>query len=335
MPYGAPQPHDANPYAAGNPYGQPAPPPPPGYGYPAPPPPDPAYGYPQQAPGYGYPAAAAQGGPVCRVCGGFPAVQTTVRGHQGIIVIMRFLKQHGPFCRVCGDATVRNMSARTLVQGWWSYLGSVFTLVTLLLNLGAHNKIKQLPPPAPGTHGPQLDPGVPLARRPHIFMLLLPAGWIITVIALIATGALFPKNPDPIYPAIPTVSIPAIPSPSFSPKPLTSPTYTLPPVATPTLPKPSDPGSGPEAIDSAKAGDCLRNENGTGATNDTNPRITMLPCTDSRAQYKVIWKYLATSDEKVCEQQPKSDSTYYRKYTGMPALSYVLCLQSIHTAGTS
>ncbi|MBV6698778.1 hypothetical protein KV557_16905 [Kitasatospora aureofaciens] len=255
-------------------------------------------------------------------------METTVRGHQGIIVIMRFLKQHGPFCRVCGDATVRNMSARTLVQGWWSYPGAVFTIVTLLLNLGAHNKIKQLPPPAPGTHGPQLDPGVPLSKRPHMFMLLLPAGWIITVIALIATGALSPKNdPGPVHPIVmPSVSVP--PMPTYSPQPVPMPTYTLPPLVTPTLPP--VPVATPEVIDQAKAGDCLRNENGTTATHDPNPRITMLACSDSRAQYKVLWKYLATSDEKVCDQQPKADSNYIRKYSGSPALSYVLCLQSIN-----
>lgn len=324
MPYGAPPPNDANPYAGANPYGQPVPPPPPmNYGYPpAAPAPDPA------AYGYGYPGGAVPQGPVCRFCGGFPAVEATVRGHQGIIVVMRFLKLRGPFCRVCGDATVRDMSAKTLVQGWWSYLGAPMTIITLLLNLGPHNKLKQLPPPAPGTHGPQLDPGVPLSKRPHMFMLLLPVGWIITVIALIATGAFAPKN-DPYvsHPIVmPTVSVP--PMPSFSLPPIPAPTFSLPPD---TSGKPQAPVPAPASIDSAKVGDCLRNENGTGATHDPNPRITMLPCTDQRAQYKIIWKYLATSDEKACDAQPKADSSYTRTNSGMPALSYVLCLQSIHS----
>ncbi|WP_406201312.1 hypothetical protein OH807_21435 [Kitasatospora sp. NBC_01560] len=338
MPYGAPPPADStNPYATGNPYGG-APAAPPGYGYPAAPPPAaPGYGVPPQAapPGYGYPQQAGyaqqapHGGPVCRFCGGFPAVDTTVRGHQGIIIIMRFLKQPGPFCRTCGTATVRDMSARTMVQGWWSYLGSIFTLATLLRNLAAHNKIKQLPPPAPGTHGPQLDPGVPLTKRPHMLMLLLPVFSIITTVILIATGALLTATDrnEPYHPLVlPTPSaITMPPMPSFSLPP-------IPDITTPGAAKPSAPAGAstvPSDIDRAKVGDCLRNENGTSATHDPNPRITMLPCSDSRAQYKVLRKVLATSDDKTCDSVPESDSSYTRS-ASTAALSYVLCLKGIN-----
>ncbi|MFG3051159.1 hypothetical protein ACGFZP_09430 [Kitasatospora sp. NPDC048239] len=343
MPYGAPPPSDgSNPYATGNPYGAPAgappvPPqagPPPGYGYPAAPPPGPApaYGAPAPAPGYGYPQAAMapQGGPVCRFCGGFPAADTTVRGHQGIIIIMRFLKQPGPFCRTCGTAVVRDMSARTLVQGWWGYLSSIITPITLLRNLAAHNKIKQLPLPVPGTHGPQLDPGVPLTKRPHMLMLLLPVLSITSFIILATTGAVIGANHDTPRPirtiAVPTVPVPAFPSPSFSMPP-------IPEITTPAVPKSSAPPAAstvPSDIDRAKVGDCLRNENGTTATHDTKPRITMLPCSDSRAQYKVLRKLLATSDDKGCDAVPDSDSSYTRESTSS-ALSFVLCLQSVNT----
>ncbi|MFJ9946382.1 hypothetical protein [Kitasatospora sp. NPDC091207] len=344
MPYGAPPPADANPYATGNPYGaQPPAPAPPGYGYPAaPPPPPPGYGVPAQPapPGYGYPQQpgyaqqAPQGGPVCRFCGGFPAVETTVRGHQGIIIIMRFLKQPGPFCRTCGTAVVRDMSARTLVQGWWGYLSSIITPITLLRNLAAHNKIKDLPPPVPGTHGPQLDPGVPLTKRPHMLMLLLPIFSITSFVILVTTGALLGadhRSPTPYHPLVlptPTaVTMPPIPPmPSFSMPP-------IPEITTPGAVKPSTPAgasSVPSDIDRAKAGDCLRNENGTGATHDPNPRITMLSCTDSRAQYKVLRKILATSDDKACDNVPNSDSSYTREASSA-ALSYVLCLQGINS----
>ncbi|MFC5665822.1 hypothetical protein ACFP3U_22910 [Kitasatospora misakiensis] len=351
MPYGSTPPAGgANPYATGNPYaGAPAPQPagapaPPGYGYPAAPPQAaPAYGAPAQAPpGYGYPAAppqaggypapggyAPQGGPVCRFCGGFPAVETTVRGHQGIIIIMRFLKQPGPFCRTCGTAMVRDMSARTLVQGWWSYLSGIFTIVTLLRNLAAHNKIKDLPPPAPGTHGPQLDPGVPLTKRPHIFMLLLPVLGIGSWIVLIATGALFASKHDSSYSYPPLVLPPAstatVPAPTF-------PSITMPPpapVPTITMPTPSANTKVPSDIDTAKAGDCLRNENGTAATHDASPRITMLPCGDPKAQYKVLKKVYGTSDnDKACDNVTGTESTYTRD-SSTEALSFVLCLKKL------
>ncbi|SOB82941.1 LppU/SCO3897 family protein [Streptomyces sp. 1331.2] len=338
MPYGPP-PGDGNPYSSGGAYGAPPPPPgqpgppPPGYGYPSPPPPpEQAYGYQQAAPGYGYgyPPPGPTDGVTCRFCGGYPAVQTTVRGHQGLLVAYRMLRMSGPFCRTCGTATVRDMSARTLVQGWWSLVSWLLTPITLLLNLIPHNKFKQLPPPVPGTHGPQLDPGVPLTRRPHIAMLVVPASLAVTVV-LAATGVLGPtKTDNPSDPIIAAPS-PAASTFTFTPPPaFPSPTFTLPVVPSITLPPVTTPSDPADGVDSAKAGDCLRNENGTtGATTDTHPKVSVLACTDPKAQYKVVYKYPATSDEKVCEQQPKADSWYTRTYTNLPALNYVLCLKKL------
>ncbi|MEU8924090.1 hypothetical protein AB0D10_24615 [Kitasatospora sp. NPDC048545] len=334
MPYGPP-PGDGNPYSSGGAYGAPPPPPgQPGYGYPSAPPPEQPYGYQQPAPGYGYgyPPQGPTDGLTCRFCGGYPAVNATVRGHQGLIVAYRMLRMSGPFCRTCGTATVRDMSARTLVQGWWSLISWLLTPITLLLNLGPHNRISRLQPPVPGSHGPQLDPGVPLARRPHMAMLLVPVSLAVTVV-LAATGVLGPsKNDDPSNP------ITAAPSPSpsaftFTPSPppaFPSPTFTMPVLPSITLPPVTTPTDDADSVDTAKAGDCLRNENGpAGETTDTHPKVSVLPCTDTKAQYKVIYKYPATSDEKVCEKQPKSDSWYTRTYTNFPSLNYVLCLKKL------
>ncbi|MFE4975724.1 hypothetical protein ACFRAR_26925 [Kitasatospora sp. NPDC056651] len=359
MPYGPP-PGDGNPYASGGSYGAPPPPPPPGYGYPsAPPPQQPGYGYPSAPPppppGYGYPAAPPpqqpygapppqdgygygyppppMDGPTCRFCGGYPAVDATVRGHQGIIVLYRMLRMTGPFCRTCGTATVRDMSARTLVQGWWSPVSWLLTPITLLLNLGPHNKFKRLPPPAPGSHGPQPDPGVPLTRRPHIAMLLVPLS-LALVVVLAATGVLgtgkddgpvagptpapTPLTVSPTPLPTPTLPTPTLPSPTFT---LPKPTLTLPPIATPTVDA--------DSVDSAKAGDCLHNANGTGAEHDSDPKVSVVPCADPKAQYKVIYKYPGSSDEKVCEKQPKSDVTYTSKHPELTFLDYVLCLKQL------
>ncbi|MGF1427943.1 LppU/SCO3897 family protein [Kitasatospora sp. LaBMicrA B282] len=130
--------------------------------------------------GYGYQPAT----PACRVCGGMPAVETTVHGHQGLVVVMRFLRQPGPYCRVCGTATVRHLSQYTLLRGWWAYLSPLFTLIALLRTRSAYQKIRRLPEPVPGTHGPQLDPGKPLTKRGAIWMLLLPVAALVTAITL-------------------------------------------------------------------------------------------------------------------------------------------------------
>ncbi|MFE4516299.1 hypothetical protein ACFRMQ_19130 [Kitasatospora sp. NPDC056783] len=360
MPYGPP-PGDGNPYASGGSYGAP-PPPPPGYGYPSPPPPPgpppgyghpaapppPGYGYPTAPPppGYGYPTAPPpqqpygvqpppdgygygyppppMDGTTCRFCGGYPAVDATVRGHQGMIVLYRMLRMTGPFCRTCGTATVRDMSARTLVQGWWSPVSWLLTPITLLLNLGPHNKFKQLPPPAPGSHGPQLNPGAPLARRPHIAMLLAPVS-LVLVVVLAATGALGPtKDDDPVAGPLPGPSqstVPPSPSPTF-----TLPPYTPAPLPTPTFTLPSYTPPADDPADAAKVGDCLHNDG-----SDTDPKMAVLPCTDAKAEYKVVYKYTGTSDKESCKKQPKANSTYWVKHPLLPSLDYVLCLRAVNS----
>ncbi|WP_405704061.1 LppU/SCO3897 family protein [Streptomyces sp. NBC_00069] len=131
----------------------------------------------QPAGPYGHPSLpqAAYG---CRLCGGLPAAPATVRGHQGMLVLMRFLRQEGPFCRDCGLATYRRMSADTLWQGWWGPLSFFITPVTLLMNLGARAAFLRLAPPTGGFR-PALEPGRPLLRRPLALAFLV-------VIALIA-----------------------------------------------------------------------------------------------------------------------------------------------------
>ncbi|MFC5267320.1 toxin-antitoxin system, toxin component [Kribbella qitaiheensis] len=122
----------------------------------------------------------------CRFCGGMPAVQATVRGHQGLIILMRFLKLEGPFCRTCGVATIRDMTAKSMWQGWWGIGSMIVNPIMMLVNLGTYSKFKNLPEPAPGAPGRPMDPGKPLFKRPVVLGLLLP----IALIAAIVIGNL-------------------------------------------------------------------------------------------------------------------------------------------------
>ncbi|MEU3876363.1 MULTISPECIES: hypothetical protein [Streptomyces] len=152
----------------------------------------PQYQHPQQPVGYAPPQAHPQPGfapaahdhhTYCRICGGFPAVDATVRGHQGILVMMRFLRLEGPFCRNCGMSVWRDMTGKTMVQGWWSPVSLVlFTPFTLLWNLVVRARITKLPPPVPGQPRQQLDPGVPLRQRPYMLGLLLPVAWVAFIV---------------------------------------------------------------------------------------------------------------------------------------------------------
>jgi hypothetical protein len=174
--------------------------------YPQPQPGYPPQHYPQAQPGYppqqqtamaqptqaapaGYPAAQASPELECRLCRSVPAARAKFRGHQGMLIIMRFLSLDGPFCRDCGLATYRNMTSRTLVQGWWGYVSFIITPLTVLWNLIPRQKVASLPPPRPAAHGQShrpLDPGAPLLMRPmSIIGLAIPPALIMLFIFLI------------------------------------------------------------------------------------------------------------------------------------------------------
>ncbi|MEV6114997.1 hypothetical protein AB0L59_21385 [Streptomyces sp. NPDC052109] len=149
----------------------------------------------QQAPGHHgqapYPQApgayAAAPGTGCRVCGASPAAPVKVRGHQGMVVMMRFLRREGTFCRTCGLAVFRKMQADTLVQGWWGPMSMLITPVTLLINLFALARIRRLPAPA-AAQGPGLDPGRPVFLRPSGMVGLVPLTVFALVVLLVLIG---------------------------------------------------------------------------------------------------------------------------------------------------
>ncbi|MGW6276377.1 LppU/SCO3897 family protein [Kribbella sp. NPDC055071] len=185
QPYGQPQqPYPQQPFQQQAPYQQ-------GQSFPQQGQPYPQQGQ-QQYP-HGQQAFAPQGQQQCRFCGGYPAVDATVRGHQGMIILMRFLKLRGPFCRTCGIASVRDMTSKSLWQGWWGIGSAIINPITMLMNIGPMQKFKSLPEPARGP-GQPMNPGKPLFQRPAILGLLIP----VAVIGLIIFASLqpTPSNAD-------------------------------------------------------------------------------------------------------------------------------------------
>ncbi|MFF4502930.1 hypothetical protein [Streptomyces sp. NPDC001401] len=103
-----------------------------------------------------------------------PAAPVTVRGHQGMVVMMRFLRREGMFCRTCALASFRDMQADTMVMGWWGPLSVFITPFTLLANLSTLSGIRRIPEPATAGFRPPLDPGKPVFRRPAGVLALIP-----------------------------------------------------------------------------------------------------------------------------------------------------------------
>lgn len=183
-----------------NPYAQPVPP---QYAPPAPahagaPAYPQQYGQQQYAPPAPQPAPPMGYGPSCRFCGAVPAVEATIRGHQGFIVVMRFLKLRGPFCRRCGIAAHRDMTAKSMWQGWWGVGSMIINPITMLINLGQRSKINRLPEPIPGGPGTPMDPGKPIFRRPAALVLLVP----VAAFALFATMIVVGAQSDPQYASV-------------------------------------------------------------------------------------------------------------------------------------
>ncbi|WP_198944178.1 hypothetical protein [Streptomyces sp. CB03234] len=146
----------------------------------------PAHGWPAQSslPTYTNPVANH----ACRICGGYPTVDTSVRAHQGVLIVMRFQKFDGPFCRQCGIALVRLTTTQTLWQGWWSPFSLVlFTPFTLLWNLIAHRRFSRLAPAAPMQGRTSPDEGQPVHRQPLAYVALIPIIWAVCFITAMVT----------------------------------------------------------------------------------------------------------------------------------------------------
>ncbi|MFI7426139.1 hypothetical protein ACIBPB_04065 [Micromonospora sp. NPDC049836] len=120
------------------------------------------------------PAGPAPTVRTCRFCGSVPAIKASLHGHQGFIIFMRVLTQHGPFCRSCGIAICREMSARTLWQGWWGFLSLIITPLVLLGNLVTRIRLGRLGEPVPGAPGTPAAPGKPVLRRAAALGLVVP-----------------------------------------------------------------------------------------------------------------------------------------------------------------
>lgn len=134
---------------------------------------------------------AHPGTSACRLCGAQPAAQIAVRAHQGLLLMMRFHKIDGPFCRPCGTAAVRELTAKTLWQGWWSPFSLVFfSPFTLVWNLVASRKLTALPPPGPTAPGAtRLQGGKPVHQRPMAYVAIIPLVWAVWFITDMITHA--------------------------------------------------------------------------------------------------------------------------------------------------
>ncbi|MER7277298.1 hypothetical protein ABT369_22920 [Dactylosporangium sp. NPDC000244] len=111
----------------------------------------------------------------CRVCHRSPAANVRFHGHQGMLILMRFSRLDGPFCRDCGLAAYRDLSADTMVRGWWGVFSLFATAGVLVLNTARRGRVAALPEPQRERNERTMDPGKPLLDRTAAYGLLVPA----------------------------------------------------------------------------------------------------------------------------------------------------------------
>ncbi|HEX5596292.1 MAG TPA: hypothetical protein VFX61_09790 [Micromonosporaceae bacterium] len=75
---------------------------------------------------------------------------------------------------MCGIAVCRDLSAKTLWQGWWGPLSLLITPVLLVVNLVTRIRLGRLAAPAPGAPGTPAAPGKPLFKRAAVLGLAGP-----------------------------------------------------------------------------------------------------------------------------------------------------------------
>ncbi|QCX82632.1 hypothetical protein C9F11_45360 (plasmid) [Streptomyces sp. YIM 121038] len=146
---------------------------------------------PTQPTGPGYPWQPWPQSHSCIICRAQPVVETTIRAHMGAVVFMRFHSARGPWCQTCGIAVVRQLTTKTLWQGWWSPFSlALFTPFTLLSNLVAYRKLTALDPPGPAAPGATpLPEGPPVLQRPQSYIALVPLIWAVVFITALISQA--------------------------------------------------------------------------------------------------------------------------------------------------
>ncbi|WP_416873955.1 LppU/SCO3897 family protein [Kitasatospora sp. SC0581] len=83
----------------------------------------------------------------------------------------------------------------------------------------------------------------------------------------------------------------------------------------------------------AKAGDCIHNNNPIAAALpgvvDSNPDIDLVPCSDPKAEARVVGREDDTTDgENACRKYPTADGYFTSKHGSD---KYTLCLQGLET----
>lgn len=146
------------------------------------------------------PSATVAAGPICRMCGRGPALDTTFRGHVGIVLMMRLKSLRGPFCRDCGIATFRGMTADTLVAGWWGAASFFITPAVVVVNVVQRARVGRLAPPGQVPVRTPLPAGRPLYARWQIIGALVPVALVAVVIASSGGSTVEPTPARPTNP---------------------------------------------------------------------------------------------------------------------------------------
>jgi hypothetical protein len=84
----------------------------------------------------------------CQFCGQSPALFVTLRRHQGMFLLMRFIRWDGIVCYAHGSRLVKSFLGRTLLEGWWGLISFFVNWFVIANDLYIWRKIARLRPRA-------------------------------------------------------------------------------------------------------------------------------------------------------------------------------------------
>jgi hypothetical protein len=106
----------------------------------------------------------------CDACGGLPAAPTVFRSVQGYVVFYRADSESRTLCGECAKSRFRDITDRTLIEGWWGIVPFIRNLEAIRNNHRVWRAVRELAVPTRPDGATSLPAGRPLYARLGVFV---------------------------------------------------------------------------------------------------------------------------------------------------------------------
>jgi hypothetical protein len=125
----------------------------------------------------------------CQVCGRAPAVAVRLQCVTGMIVLYSIRSESQVLCRDCGIARFRQVSAESMLVGWWGLIAYFANLVVLVGNYLQRRRLARLHTPYGEPTAPPVSGGRRLWARPGAVLTAVVLAAPLSLIGAAIAGA--------------------------------------------------------------------------------------------------------------------------------------------------